>query len=128
MYQVYYFIAGIQMLRIITSDTCITHQDGDAIHNIIDAVLKKGDLVELDLSQVKAIASPYLNAAVGQLFKNHNRETIENKLTLVGLSPDSKRTVQLVMKNADRYYNDKKYRRSLDSVMKRISENGIDNY
>ena len=128
MYQVSSFIEGIQMLRIVTSGTCITHSDGDDIHKIIDGVLKKGDMVELDFSQVKAIAAPYLNAAIGQLFKSHNRETIKSKLTIVGLSPDNKRTVQLVMKNAYRYYNDIKYRRSLDSVMKRISENGVDNY
>ena len=128
MYIVSYFTEWIQMLRIVTSDTCITQDDGKIIYGCILDPLQHNDDVILDFSKTKIVAAPFLNAAIGQLYKHVHAEVIENHLKVHGLEPQFNRVVNLIKKNSQRYYNDIKYRRSLDSVMKRISENGLDIY
>jgi len=60
--------------------------------------------VLLDFSGVKTLTSSFLNAALGCLFANFSVDTLNQKLTWVGLDPTDDKLVRLVLKNAARFY------------------------
>lgn len=49
---------------------CITLDDGQQVYNAIHPELTAGHPVELDFDRVEIFASPFFNAAIGQLLKD----------------------------------------------------------
>lgn len=112
------------MLYIINQSNCITLDDGNLLYNIINNALerKRNSIITINFSNVKVIASPYINAAFGQLFEHYSRNIIDDNLLITGLSEKHMLHVKLIMNHAKRYYNDDIYRNAIDTVMKEMAE------
>lgn len=51
-------------------ENCITFDDGQQVYHAIRPELAAGHPVELDFDRVEIFASPFFNAAIGQLLKD----------------------------------------------------------
>jgi hypothetical protein len=58
-----------------------------------------------------------LNAAIGQLLKDHPPERVRPLLRVRGLDDLYCRTLERVIENSHRYYTEQRYREAVDRVL-----------
>ena len=75
------------LVRETTDEDAITMDDGQNVHDRIKPELMAGREVELDFDGVSVFASPFFNAAIGQLLKDIDSETLNRLLRIENLNP-----------------------------------------
>jgi hypothetical protein len=101
---------------------CITIGDGQKIYQSIHKSLSRNTTVKLDFSGVEVFASPFFNAAIGQLLKDIDPEILNKHLKIESISPAGKNTLQRVIENSKKYYADSDYRESIGALLREYSE------
>lgn len=96
---------------------CITSEDGEKIYELIHSKLVTRNPVELDFTGVNIFASPFFNAAIGQLFKDIQPATIESFLTLSGLNSVGQKLDCKVRENANNYYSNEIVRQAVGEML-----------
>ena len=107
----------------IIGETCITIEDGNRIYSAIHPLLFNNKDVTLDFNGVKIFASPFFNAAIGQLLRDITITHIHTHLQIVCLSANGEHIFNRVIENAQRYYTNSNFR---DSVEKVLAQQTID--
>lgn len=100
----------------ITGENCITIEDGQTVYDKIYPQLKAGHDVELDFTGVKVFASPFFNAAVGQLLKDMDSPELK-RLKLIGMPAFAIETLRKVIDNSRQYYSSKKQQKHVESAV-----------
>lgn len=105
----------------------ITLQAGQRVYDAIYPQLSQHQPVELDFADVRIVASPFLNAAVGQLLRDLSSDDLNAYLKIVNLSSVSRPILKRVIENAKQYYTSESYREAVNAMLQERGENGIDN-
>lgn len=92
--------------------------DGLAVYKKIVPELQARQSVELDFSDVKLFASPFFNAAIGQLYKDFSSDDLNNLLRMRGLSANGSIVLRKVTENAKVYYSSAKAKSAVDSAVR----------
>lgn len=98
-------------------DSAITIQEGQQIFDAISQDLRCGEAVELDFAGVDIVAAPFLNAGIGQLYRNFDAETINCLVKFSNLSPAITNILSRVLENSKRYYTDPVERAAVDAAL-----------
>jgi hypothetical protein len=96
---------------------CITIEDGLAVYKMIFPELQAKCSVELDFSDVKLFASPFFNAAIGQLYKDFSSDDLNNLLKMRGLTANGSIVLRKVTENAKIYYSSERARTAIESIV-----------
>ena len=102
----------------IVGKNCITLDDGQLIYNLIHPQLLAGNSVELDFAGVDIFASPFLNAAIGQLLKDIPTETLNRLLILSNFNELGENLAKKIIKNAKEYYSNETIRKAVNEVLR----------
>ncbi len=102
-------------------ENCMTVKQGQSLYNAIYPVLQAGEAVELDFIGVRIFASPFCNYAIGQLLRDLTAEQLNQLLTLKNLNAVGSNTLDLVIKNAARYYSDDNFHHAKDEIIKEMA-------
>lgn len=86
----------------------ISMQSGMKLHNAIADDLLKGEMVEIDFSDVVLFASPFFNASVGVLLKNISIDQLMDRMRIVDCNEVGVELLNTVIQNALSYYNGEK--------------------
>ncbi len=92
----------------------ITLQDGQKVYEAIYPELKNRHLVTLDFADVRIVASPFLNAAIGQLLREFSPEELNRYLKFVNLPTVTRPILKRVIDNAKEYYGSEQVRQAVD--------------
>lgn len=106
----------------IAGENCITLEDGENLRHRIHRVLSTGNNVEVDFTGVRIYASPFFNAAFGRLVKDFEKNELNEKLTVVGLTGHGNHILRRVICNSERFYSNSKYKQALEIVISHQSE------
>jgi len=109
----------------IGGNSCITIQDGKKIYNLIHDLIIDKQSVTLDFTGIEFFAAPFFNAAIGRLFKDIDINTLHKYVVFSFMSYIGEEILFNVIRNSQKYYSDPIYRKSVDSVMKKLSEDGL---
>ena len=109
------------LVRETTDEDAITMDDGQNVHDRIKPELMAGREVELDFDGVSVFASPFFNAAIGQLLKDIDSETLNRLLRIENLNPLGHDLLRRVIDNSKRYYASKEYRDVQARVLQRLA-------
>jgi len=104
-------------IRSYIGENCITVDDGERLYQKIHNEILKGQRVDVDFSDVKIFASPFFNAAIGQLLKDLPREQLKSLLHFIGLSSHGDHVLRRVIENAQKYYTNPHFRESVEKVI-----------
>jgi hypothetical protein len=96
---------------------CITLEDGQVVYDRIYPELKAGHQIELDFKDVKLFASPFFNAAIGQLYKDFSSDELNQRLKMHGLTANGSIVLRKVGENAKVYYSSSRARNAIESVV-----------
>lgn len=91
----------------IDNPSALTQEQGDIIYNEIVSSFEKKQTIILDFANVESMISPFLNNAIGQLYKKYTTDYITKYLKLENFPANKNATLNIVIANAKRYYNDK---------------------
>jgi hypothetical protein len=100
-----------------TGRYAITLEDGQTVLEQLRPALQNQETVELDFANVDIFASPFFNAAIGQLVRYFDSETLNNRLQVRNLSMDGNALLRRVIENAKQYYSDDIDRMRIDEVV-----------
>jgi hypothetical protein len=78
--------------------------------------------MELDFEGVRYLDAPFLNAAVGQLLKDHPLERVKALLRVQNLDELYHHLLDLVIEKSHRYYTEPRYREAMDRSLARMFE------
>ncbi len=95
----------------------ITLQDGQKVYNAIYPELKNKQPVTLDFADVRIVASPFLNAAIGQLLRDFSPEELNRYLKFVNLPAVTRPILKRVIDNAKEYYGSEQVRQAVDEAI-----------
>ena len=96
---------------------CLIQADGQGIYDQVFPVLEGNGTATLDFAGVEMFASPFFNAAVGQLFKHFSKEDLEKRLHIKNLNGTGLTVLQRVVENATVYYQNKDYQKIVDELL-----------
>lgn len=96
---------------------CLTIADGQSIYEAVRAQLLEGGSVELDFDGVEVIASPFFNAAVGQLLSEIPERELRGRLSFAFLSDVGVHVLERVIANAAQYYSKPDMQRAIDEIL-----------
>jgi len=108
-------------VRDVVGENCITLSDGQVIYDRIYPELSSGRSVLLDFEGVRVFASPFFNAAIGQLLRDLAPEDLNQKLKISNLSATGRSALRAVIRNARGYYADPEIARVVDEVLRNES-------
>ncbi|MBI5930397.1 MAG: STAS-like domain-containing protein [Chloroflexi bacterium] len=95
----------------------ITLQDGQKVYDAIYPELKEKHKVTLDFAEVRIVASPFLNAAIGQLLRDLSPDDLNHYLKFVNLPPVTRPILKRVIDNAKEYYGSDQVRQAVDEAI-----------
>ncbi|HEI6905126.1 TPA: STAS-like domain-containing protein [Yersinia enterocolitica] len=96
---------------------CILKDDGQRVFDKIQPILKKGEDVHLDFTDVKLYASPFFNYSIGQLFSDLTEIEIRKRLHIEGLDRVSASIIERVIENAIKFRSDVDYKKIVDEIL-----------
>ncbi len=101
----------------------ITIDDGQLVYNEIAPLLKQGIAVELSFEDVEVVASPFFNAAIGQLLGKVSSDDLNRLLWITYLSNDRLHVLSRVIENAKAYFDlSESDRQQTDEILARNPE------
>ena len=82
---------------------CVSSEDGGTCA-MIQEPLDRQEAVTLDFTGVTTLASLFLNNAIGCLYASFDKVFLEEKLRWTGVDPSDESVIQVVKRNAIRFY------------------------
>lgn len=96
---------------------CITIDQGERLYQQLSDALGRNERLELDFTGVLVCASPFFNAAIGQLLRDFSAEQLNEHLRLTHLSAQASALLTRVIQNSRQYYSDPLLRAALDKAL-----------
>jgi len=96
----------IALVAIVGDGDCTSSEDGQKVYEAIVEVLRAGNKVQLSFKGVEDLTSAFLNAAVGQLYKEYSEEDLKAKLSPTDFTQDDLSILKRVVERAKDFFND----------------------
>ena len=108
----------ISMFEVVGSPFCVASDDGQKVHKHLDAALRANQEIVLSFHKVTALTTPFLAAAVGELYGTFSEEKIRSLLKVEDIEPDDLAFLNSVLNDTKLYFKDpKRYNQAFQEVM-----------
>lgn len=99
----------IKVHQVIEEQVAVSTDDGDLLYQQIDRLLKQEKKIEIDFSSIDLMTTAFLNAAIGQLYKDYTSDFLNAHIKLTHVSPDDATLFKKVIERAKEYFANKKH-------------------
>ena len=96
----------ISMFEIVGSPFCVASDDGQKIYKHLNAALRVDQNVVLSFHNVTALTTPFLAAAIGELYGTFSEEKIRSLLKVEDIAPDDLAFLESVVRDVKLYFKD----------------------
>lgn len=96
----------ISMFEVVGSPFCVAVDDGQKVHKHLDAALRDDRDVVLSFRNVTALTTPFLTAAVGELYRTFREEKIRSLLKVEDAQPADIALLDRVVRDVKLYFKD----------------------
>ena len=112
----------INLVRAIGSQFCVSNADGLMIHGLIAKAFSENDHVELSFEGVTRLTTAFLNAAIGQLYDEHNDAQISSMLHIIDTDASQQNKIRNTVENAKVFFLNQLKKSSLTQASELGSE------
>lgn len=106
----------------ISGENAVAQDDGQKVYELVRDRLKSGQELHLDFQGVKIFASPFFNAAVGQLLRDFGTDDLNSRLKFEHLSSVGQEVLKRVIENSKRYFSSSEsYKQAQTEVMENLA-------
>src|SRR5947209_7567205 len=109
-------------IRDLVGDFPGTLDQGQMVYDKIAPAIAERESVELDFDGISVAGAPFLNSAIGQLFKDHERDTLDRLFVFRNVNPVVQPTLRLVMKHSEEYFSSEMVRAAVDHALRNLAE------
>ena len=95
----------IQIREVAGSEFCVAQEDGERLHDVIVAALEQGT-VALSLEDVAMLTTPFIRAAIGEMYSRFSEERLQSSLSLENISSDNLAVFKFVVDDIKRRLRD----------------------
>ncbi len=96
----------ISMFEIVGSPFCVASDDGQKVYKHLDAALRANQEVVLSFHNVTAPTTPFLTAAIGELYGTFSEEKIRSLLKIEDAEPDNLALLERVVRDVKLCFKD----------------------
>ena len=114
----------ISMFEVVGSPFCVAVDDGQKVHKHLDAALRDDQEVVLSFHNVTALTTPFLTAAVGELYGTFSEKKIRSLLKVEDIKPDDLAFLKSVIRGAKLYFKDPQ---RFNQVVREVMDDDEDN-
>ena len=108
----------ISLFEVVGSPFCVASDDGQKVHKHLDAALRANQDVVLSFHNVTALTTPFLTAAVGELYGTFSEEKIRSLLKVEDIASDDLAFLESVVRHVKLYFKDpKRYNQIFQEVL-----------
>lgn len=97
----------INIFDVVGGKAAVSTEDGERLFETIIAFLEKGFEVVLDFANIETLITPFLNAAIGQLYSKYDSPFLREHLKVNNLSPEDRGRMIQTIERAKEYFKDK---------------------
>lgn len=101
----------------IVGEFAVAADDGQRMYDEMTDKLGSADLLELDFTGVRVIATPFFNVAIGRLLKDLEPEELKRRVVFKNLVLVGHDVLAKVIENSKQYYHNPAARKALDSIL-----------
>ena len=94
----------ISLFEVVGSPFCVAADDGEKVHKHLDAALRANQEVVLSFYNVTALTTPFLTAAIGELYGTFSEEEIRSFLKVEDIAPDDLALLESVVRDVKLYF------------------------
>jgi hypothetical protein len=106
----------------ITGENAVAQEDGQKVYELVSERLKSGQDLQLDFQGVKIFASPFFNAAIGQLLKDFGADDLNRRLKFDHLSSVGHEVLKRVIENSKQYFSSsERYKAAQTEVIENLA-------
>jgi hypothetical protein len=98
----------VRVYDIVGGPLFISAEDGQRVYEKIAPLLREGHKVVLLFSQTETMISTFLNAAIGQLYREFSEDEVRALLTVQDVSQEDMVMLKRVVDNAKAYFKSPK--------------------
>ncbi len=108
----------ISMFEVVGSPFCVATDDGQKVHKHLDAALRANQEVVLSFHNITALTTPFLTAAIGELYGTFSEEEIRSLLKVEDIAPDHLAFLERVVRDVKLYFkNPQRYNQIFQEVL-----------
>ncbi|MYE87556.1 DUF4325 domain-containing protein [Candidatus Poribacteria bacterium] len=108
----------ISMFEVVGSPFCVASDDGQKVHKHLDAALRENQKVILSFRNVTALTTPFLTAAVGELYGIFSEEKIRSLLKVEDIEQNHLALLNSVINDSKLYFKDpKRYNQAIREAL-----------
>ena len=96
----------ISLFEVVGSPFCVASDDGQKVHKHLDAALRANQEVVLSFHNITALTTPFLTAAIGELYGTFSEEEIRSLLKVEDIAPDDLALLESVVRDVKLYFKD----------------------
>ncbi len=96
----------ISLFEVVGSPFCVATDDGQEVHKHLDAALRANQEVVLSFHNVTALTTPFLTAAIGELYGTFSEEEIRSLLKVEDIATDDLALLESVVRDVKLYFKD----------------------
>lgn len=111
----------IKVVEVI-GELCMTPYEGSRLYELIYIELINGRSIELDFKGVRICIPPFMNYALGILYKSFSNDVIEERLRIINMNDVSQASLFLVKENSSNYFTDINVQRAVDNALEAMQE------
>lgn len=108
----------ISVFNTVGNPFCVEADDGQKVYELIKKALQENKKVKVSFQNVEMLTSAFLNAAIGQLYKDFSEEEIKNNLSVDNIAKEDASLLKRVVITAKLYYKDpQKMEKSINEIL-----------
>ena len=97
----------INIFDIVGGKAAVSTEDGERLFETISTFLEKDVEVVLDFANIETLITPFLNAAIGQLYSKYDSPFLREHLKVNNLTPEDRERMVSTIECAKEYFKDK---------------------
>ncbi|MFO0793045.1 MAG: STAS-like domain-containing protein [Candidatus Brocadiaceae bacterium] len=108
----------ISVFNTVGNPFCVEADDGQKVYELIKKALQENRKVKVSFQNVEMLTSAFLNAAIGQLYKDFSEGEIKDKLSVENMAKEDASLLKRVVNTAKLYYKDpQKMEKSISEIL-----------
>jgi hypothetical protein len=97
---------SINVLSVVGNKFCVKAEDGEKVYELIKKAISEKRKIELSFSDIELLLPVFLNAAIGDLYKDFPEEEIEQYLSVKDLTRSGTISLRNVIETSIDYFKD----------------------
>jgi hypothetical protein len=87
----------LNIYNIVGSASCLTAEDGEKVHVLLEEAIDNNQKVILSFQNVETLADPFLETAIGQIYRDHDKELVKELIEITDISLTGKVSLKSVV-------------------------------